>query len=193
MVQRSRGRGDVIPHSADLLKVLGDCRKRVIDASTEVRPFGADPVVGHARHGVQHGRNQGGPAAEQRQRPQVLGSVAATLAGQLAQPLRMHAIGAGGIEGDRTQVGQLVHDTGEGLMAGRTWRLPRPAQDTQQRSLLGHEQRIQRLGLGGGQVAGELAGDVALGHDQDRGDQALDHARTGGDDPAPAQLVHQRR
>ncbi len=41
MVQRSRGRGDVIPHSADLLKVLGDCRKRVIDAHTEVRPFGA--------------------------------------------------------------------------------------------------------------------------------------------------------
>ena len=41
MVQRSRGRGDVIPHSAELLKVLGDCRKRVIDAHTEVRPFGA--------------------------------------------------------------------------------------------------------------------------------------------------------
>jgi len=41
MVQRSRGRGDVIPHSAELLKVLGDCRKRLIDASTEVRPFGA--------------------------------------------------------------------------------------------------------------------------------------------------------
>ncbi len=41
MVQRSRGRGDVIPHSAELLKVLGDCRKRVIDASREVRPFGA--------------------------------------------------------------------------------------------------------------------------------------------------------
>ena len=41
MVQRSRGRGDVIPHSAELLKVLGDCRKRVTDAHTEVRPFGA--------------------------------------------------------------------------------------------------------------------------------------------------------
>jgi len=41
MAQRSRGRGDVIPHSAELLKVLGDCRKRVIDAHTEVRPFGA--------------------------------------------------------------------------------------------------------------------------------------------------------
>lgn len=41
MVQRSRGRGDVVPHAPDLLKVLGDCRRRLIDASTEVRPFGA--------------------------------------------------------------------------------------------------------------------------------------------------------
>jgi len=40
MVQRSRGRGDVIPHSTELLKLLGECRKRLIDASTEVRPFG---------------------------------------------------------------------------------------------------------------------------------------------------------
>ncbi len=34
---------------------------------------------------------------------------------------------------------------------------------------------------------------MALGHDQDGGDQSLDDARAGGDDPAPAQLVHQRR
>ena len=34
---------------------------------------------------------------------------------------------------------------------------------------------------------------MALGHDQDRGDQALHDTRAGGDDPAPAQLVHQRR
>ena len=45
----------------------------------------------------------------------------------------------------------------------------------------------------GGQAAGELARDVALGDDQNRGDQALDHARAWSDDPAPAQLVHQRR
>ncbi len=40
MVQRSRGRGDVIPHAPELLKLLGECRRRLIDASTEVRPFG---------------------------------------------------------------------------------------------------------------------------------------------------------
>jgi len=41
MVQRSRGRGDVVPHAPELLRLLGECRKRLIDASTEVRPFGA--------------------------------------------------------------------------------------------------------------------------------------------------------
>ena len=44
----------------------------------------ADPIVGQAGRGIQHGRNQGGPAAEQRQRPQVLGGVATALAGKLA-------------------------------------------------------------------------------------------------------------
>ncbi len=41
MVQRARGKGDVISHAPELLGVLGDCRKRLLDASTEVRPFGA--------------------------------------------------------------------------------------------------------------------------------------------------------
>ncbi len=41
MVQRARGKGDVISHAPELLRVLGDCRKRLLDASTEVRPFGA--------------------------------------------------------------------------------------------------------------------------------------------------------
>lgn len=123
----------------------------------------------------------------------MLGGVAAALAGQLAQPLRMHALGAGGIEANGAQAGQLFHDAGEGLVAGRSRRLPRPTQHAQGRALLGHEQHVQRLGLGGGQVAGELARDVALGYDQDCRDQALDHARARSDDPAPAQLVHQRR
>ncbi len=39
-MKRARGRGDTIPHSTELLKLLGECRKRLIDASTEVRPFG---------------------------------------------------------------------------------------------------------------------------------------------------------
>lgn len=40
MVQRSRGRGDTVPHAPELLRLMGECRKRLIDASTEVRPFG---------------------------------------------------------------------------------------------------------------------------------------------------------
>ena len=105
----------------------------------------------------------------------------------------MHALGAGGIEADGAQAGQLLHYAGKGLVAGRTRWLPRPAQHAQGRALLGREHRIQRLRLSGGQVAGELARDVALGHDQGRGDQALHDTRAGSDDPAPAQLVHQRR
>jgi hypothetical protein len=34
---------------------------------------------------------------------------------------------------------------------------------------------------------------VSLRHNQDGGDQPFDHARTWGDDLAPAQFVHQRR
>ena len=40
MVQRSRGRGDTVPHAPELLRLMGECRGRLIDASTEVRPFG---------------------------------------------------------------------------------------------------------------------------------------------------------
>ena len=58
---------------------------------------------------------------------------------------------------------------------------------------LGREQRVQRLGLRWGQVAGELAGDVALGQHQGGGDQALDDGGAGHDEPPSAQLVHQRR
>ena len=41
MVQRMKRQGDAIPHAADLLEAMGQFRRRVIDASTEVRPFGA--------------------------------------------------------------------------------------------------------------------------------------------------------
>ncbi len=153
----------------------------------------ADAVVGQAGRGVQHGRDQGGAAAEQRQRPQVLGGVAAALAGQLSQPLGMDTLGAGGTEADGAQAGQLLHNARKGLVAGRARRLPRPGQHAERRPLPGRKQRVQRAGLDGGQVAGELARDVALGHDQSRGDQPLDDARARSDDPAPAQLVHQRR
>ena len=40
MVQRSRGRGDTIPHAAEVLAAMGACRKKLIDAQSEVRPFG---------------------------------------------------------------------------------------------------------------------------------------------------------
>ena len=40
MVQRSRGRGDTIPHAAEVLAAMGACRRRLIDAQSEVRPFG---------------------------------------------------------------------------------------------------------------------------------------------------------
>ena len=39
-MQRSRGRGDVIPHAAEVLAAMAACRKRLIDAQSEVRPFG---------------------------------------------------------------------------------------------------------------------------------------------------------
>ncbi len=40
MVQRSRGRGDIVPHAAEVLAAMGVCRKKLIDAQSEVRPFG---------------------------------------------------------------------------------------------------------------------------------------------------------
>ena len=47
MVQRTRARGDMIPHAAELLDVMGRCRDRLIDASSGVRPFG---TAYHAVH-----------------------------------------------------------------------------------------------------------------------------------------------
>ena len=47
MVQRARGRGDTIPRAPELLEAMGDCRRRLIDASTGVRPFG---TAYHAIH-----------------------------------------------------------------------------------------------------------------------------------------------
>jgi hypothetical protein len=38
-----------------------------------------------------------------------------------------------------------------------------------------------------------LVGDMPLGHDQDRGDQAFHDGWARSGDPAPAQFVHQRR
>ena len=103
----------------------------------------------------------------------------------------MHAFGAGAIKADGAQAGQLVHDAGKGLVAGRTRRLPRPAQHAQGRPLFRREQRVQCRGLGGGQTAGELARDVALGHDQGSGDQLLDDKLTWCNEAASAQLFHE--
>ena len=46
-------------------------------------------------------------------------------------------------------------------------------------------------GLLRNESAGELDGDVALGQHQRDCDQAFDDARSRGDDPAPAEFVHQ--
>ena len=114
-------------------------------------------------------------------------------AGELAQPLRMHTLGAGRIKADGAQQGQLLDNAVEGFVAwGAGW-LPCPGQRAYGGPLLGVEQIVQCLGLGRGQGGGELPRHMAFRHDQGGGDQALDDARAGGDDPAPAQLVHQRR
>lgn len=47
MVQRIRGRGDTIPRAPELLQAMGECRRRLIDASVSVRPFG---TAYHAIH-----------------------------------------------------------------------------------------------------------------------------------------------
>ena len=39
MVQRTKRHGDAIPQSAEVLKALGVCRQRMIEATTQVRPF----------------------------------------------------------------------------------------------------------------------------------------------------------
>lgn len=123
----------------------------------------------------------------------MLSSEAAALASELAQPFRMHPLGAGRIKANAPHPSELLGNALEGLVTGCAWRLPRPGQHAHRRALLGREQRIQRIGLSGGQGGGELSRDVAFGHDQNSGDQPLDDARAGRDDPAPAQFVHQRR
>ena len=60
----------------------------------------ADALVGQPRDRVQHRGDQGRAAAKRRQRAQVLGGEAPALARELAQALRMHALGAGRIEPD---------------------------------------------------------------------------------------------
>src|SRR3954463_11958319 len=104
----------------------------------------------------------------------------------------MDAFSNGGIKADGAQVRELLDDALESLVAWRAGWLPRPGQHTRRCVLLGPEQSVQGLGLGGGQAAGELSGDMALCHDQDGGDQSFDDARTWSDDLAPAQFVHQR-
>ena len=47
MVQRTRGRGETIPRAAEVLDVMGRCRRQLVAASMEVRPFG---TAYHAIH-----------------------------------------------------------------------------------------------------------------------------------------------
>ena len=75
-------------------------------------------------------------------------------------------------------------------MAWRARWLPCPGQRTHGSPFLWVEQVVQCLGLGRGQGGGELPRHMAFRHDQGSGDQTLDDAWAGGNDPARAQLVH---
>ena len=128
-----------------------------------------DAVVGQACRGVQHRRDQSRAAAERRQRPQVLGGEAAALARELAQPLRVDAFGAGRIEADRAQAGELLDDAREGAVTRRARRLAGPGQHAHRGALLGLRAAHRALSACVGcQCAGELDGDVALGQHQRR-------------------------
>ena len=41
MVQRTRGRGEVIPRADEVLQAMGQCRKVLLAAQNGVRPFGS--------------------------------------------------------------------------------------------------------------------------------------------------------
>ena len=41
MVQRTRGRGEIIPRADHVLAAMGDCRRVLIGAQSGVKPFGA--------------------------------------------------------------------------------------------------------------------------------------------------------
>ncbi len=138
-----------------------------------------DAVVGQPGRGVQDGGDQRGAAAWGRQGPQMLRGEAPALAGELAQALRMHAIGASRIEADGAQVGEPLGDIQEGTMPRRTGRLARPGEHAEGGAVLGREQCLQRLGLAGRQVAGQLACDLALGQQHGSQDQALDEGGRG--------------
>ena len=96
-------------------------------------------VIGQPRDGVEHRGDQRRAAPQWREQAEVLGRVARTLARQLAQPLRVDALGAGRIEADRAQAGELLDDALERLVTGCTRRLARPRQHAHRRALLGHE------------------------------------------------------
>ena len=152
----------------------------------------ADALVDQAGDRIEHGGDQGGAAAERRQRPQVLRRETPALAGQLAEPLGVHAIGAGGVEAEGAQSVEPFDQARQRAVPGRTWRLPHPGQHARRRALLPVEQRVERGRLLRGEAAGELEGDVTFGLQHHNADEALEHARAGRHDPPPAQLIHQR-
>ena len=92
----------------------------------------------------------------------MLGGVAGTLAGKLAQALRANALGASRVGRRRARLGAAPPAAGAPC-AGCACGLPRPGQHAQRRALLGAQQRVQRRSLVLGQAAGELPGNVALG------------------------------
>ena len=123
----------------------------------------------------------------------MLGSEACPLTGEFAQAFRMHALGAGRVEADGAQAGQLLDHACEGTMAWGTRRLTRPGQHAHRSALFDQQQRIEGLGLFRRQVAGQLLSDTPLGQHRRGRNQLLDDGRAGCDQTVPAQLIHERR
>ena len=123
----------------------------------------------------------------------MLGSEACPLTGEFAQAFRMHALGAGRVEADGAQAGQLLDHACEGTMAWGPRRLTRPGEHAHRSALFDQQQRIEGLGLFRRQVAGQLLSDTPLGQHRRGRNQLLDDGRAGCDQTVPAQLIHERR
>jgi hypothetical protein len=86
----------------------------------------ADGLVGEAGDRVQHRHHQDGVAAERAERPEVLGGQAASLAGELPDPVGVDAVGRRGGDPHLPKMPELVDQARHGPMTGRAGRLAGP-------------------------------------------------------------------
>lgn len=100
--------------------LLADFRAAKHAADSVVKQ--GDGIVDQARDRVERRRDQGCAAAQGRQGPQMLSGEAGTLAGKLAQALRVAAFGAGHIETDCSENDALLYRTRKGAMTGSAFR-----------------------------------------------------------------------